>query len=131
MTLDPFDRPAWTGTEVAPGVTDMERRWPHVTFRRDNPAVHYHYWQDDADTDRRGYGVTDMVCHACNEGIRYFWPASFIAPGAGPRMEAYADAFAAKHHGHLNVGGEFLCPLYNLTDAVDLRVAALESEEPR
>lgn len=119
---DPFERPGWTGDEIAKGVTEMRREWPHVTYRRTHPSVHFHYWQDDDDADRRGYGVTDLVCHGCNRATRVIWPASMIAPGKKDELRPFADAFDAEHTGHWSIGGEMLCPpLYSLTKTLDLR----------
>lgn len=116
--MDPFERPAWTGKEIAPGVTDMERQWPHVTYDSRYPQIHYHFWQDDVDLDVRGWGASDIVCHGCGRGTRVLFPASAEANS----LLDIRDRFIPDHVNHLVIGGDMLCPPeYSLIETVDRR----------
>lgn len=110
----------------------------NVNFLEKTPNVHLHYILSDAEMDRVGHGIIEIVCHHCQTGTKVIYDVvaedEEIPSGGKPEARAVRDDFEAAHQHHL--GGlekqwTSLCPVgHAITKVADLRSKPDEGGPP-
>ena len=119
----------WKLTVPAAGVGEFERIDKfEARVLTDTASVHIHYFVDDNELARQGWGYVHLVCHGCNAALKVTYPAYNDADLPDdrrglPKLRAVREAFSAEHAKCWALGNEMLCPpQYVVTSEIDLRL---------